>query len=86
MTATEDLRDHLDAHGVGGPPTGPGWYLVEFSDRPTVVCVRREPYGLSIRTGGEHVGSFIFPSSIARHAPLILAPTDGRDIDAETRT
>lgn len=83
MITTEDLRAYLDAHGVAEAPTEPGWYVVEFAGRPVVVRVRREPYGLSFRTGAEHVGNFIFPSSIARHAPLALAPPAGRDIDSE---
>lgn len=83
MTTTEDLRRYLDAHGVDGPPTEQGWFVADFSNRPVVVFVRREPWGLSFRTGSEHVGSFIFASDITRHAPLTLAPPAGRDLDAD---
>ena len=83
MTTTEQLREYLDAHGIDGEPAEPGWYVAHFSRRPVVVCVHREPWGLSFRTGSEHVGSFIFPSDITRHAPLVLAPPAGSDLDAE---
>lgn len=79
MTTTKDLRKYLDAHGIDGAPAETGWYVAHFSRRPVVVCVCREPWGLSFRTGSEHVGSFIFPSDITRHAPLVLAPPAGRD-------
>lgn len=83
MTTTADLRAYLDAHGIDGAPVEPGWYVADFSDRPVVVCVCREPWGLSFRTGSEHVGSFLFSSSIVRHAPFTIAPPTGRDLDAE---
>lgn len=73
MTTTDQLREYLDAHGIDGAPTELGWHVAHFSRRPVVVCVCREPWGLSFRTGSEHVGSFIFPGDITRHAPLTLA-------------
>lgn len=84
MTTTEDLCRYLDAHGIDGPPTEPGWYVAYFSLRPVVVRVCREPWGLSFRTGAEHVGSFIFQCDITRHAPFTLAPPAGRGPGAET--
>ena len=84
VTTTEQLREYLDKHGVDGAPAEPGWYVAEFANRPVVVCVHREPWGMSFRTGAEHVGSFIFSSSISRHAPLIISQPSGRDPDAES--
>ena len=84
MTTTENLRDYLDAHGSGGPPTEPGWHVVECEDRDVVfVLVERAPHGMAIRMGGEG-GAGMFRTDCARHAPLILALPTGRDLDAET--
>ena len=83
MTTTWQLREYLDAHGVDGEPTEPGWYVAEFANRPVVVCVHRESWGMSFRTGAQHVGSFIDSSSMSRHAPLAIAPTADRGIVAE---
>jgi len=84
MTTTESLREHLDAHGIDGAPTVPGWYVVECEDRDVVVVlVERVPHGMAIRMGGEG-GAGMFRTDCARHAPLILEPLAGRDLDAET--
>lgn len=83
MTTTQALREHLDAHGIDGAPTEPGWYVVECEDRDVViVLVERVPHGMAIRMGGEG-GAGLFRSQCERHAPLTLAPPAGRDLDAE---
>ena len=81
MTTTE-LSAYLDAHGVPGAPTEPGWYVVTATVT-SVVYVSRAPYGLVFSLGYEHCGRYLFASDITRHAPLILAAPPGRDLDAE---
>ena len=83
MTTTHALREYLDAHGIDGAPAEAGWYVVECDDRDVVVVlVERVPHGLAIRCGGEG-GSGLFRSQCERHAPFILAPPAGQDLDAE---
>lgn len=90
MTTTEQLREYLDAHGIDGAPTEPGWYVVR-TVATVVVVVTAAAAGRLVYAAGrlvyaighEHSGRFLFSSDIVRHAPLTLAPHTGRDLDAE---
>ncbi len=84
MTTTENLREYLDAHGIDGPPTEPGWYVVRAGTACFVVVAGCSPWGLFYAIGCERSGRYLFGSDIVRHAPLTLAPPAGRDLDAET--
>lgn len=83
MTTTADLRAYIDAHGVDGAPTEPGWYVVRAVTTVIIVAARAS-WGMVYAAGGEHSGRYFFASDITRHAPLTLAPPAGRDLDAET--
>ena len=72
MTTTEQLREYLDAHGIDGAPTEPGWYVVELHATPghrglVSVAYRTKYQTLSITTGS------VRATECARHAPLTLA-------------
>ena len=69
MTTTEDLRKFLDAHGVDGAPTEPGWYYCDRGYHPSTF--------IEVRANGVIIagtGRVIRPSSVTRHVPLNLAP------------
>lgn len=90
MTTTEQLREYLDAHGIDGPPTEPGWYVAR-TVATVVVVVTAAATGRLVYAAGrlvyaigcEHSGRYLFSSDIVRHAPLTLASPAGRDLDAE---
>lgn len=84
MTTTEQLREYLDAHGVDGPPTEPGWYVVSTRAAVMVVVLREADDRLVYAVGSEHSGRYLWQSDAVRHVPLTLAPPAGRDLDAET--
>lgn len=84
MTTTENLREYMDAHGIDGPPTEPGWYVARTVATCVVVATERASWGMLYAIGCEHSGRYLFASDIVRHAPLTLAPPVGRDLDAET--
>lgn len=82
MTTTQTLREYLDAHGIDGAPTEPGWYVVRATS-PVVIVAERASWGMIYAVGCGHSGRYLFASDITRHAPLTLATPAGRDIDAE---
>lgn len=82
MTTTADLRAYLDAHGVDGAPTEPGWYVVT-TVVTVIIVATMAPHGMVYAVGCEHSGRYLFAPDITRHAPLLLAPPAGRDLDAE---
>ena len=83
MTTTRDLREYLDARGVDGVPTEPGWYVI-FWDSPTddehvsVVEVAEYCGRLTVWVGGSDDQCMKYADCITRHAPLTLAPPAGR--------
>ena len=83
MTTTEQLREYLDAHGIDGPPTEPGWYVARTVATVVVVVTAAATGRLVYAIGCEHSGRYLFSSDIVRHAPLTLASPAGRDLDAE---
>lgn len=90
MTTTEQLREYLDAHGIDGAPTEPGWYVVR-TVATVVVVVAAVSAGRLVYAAGrlvyaigcEHSGRYLFSADIVRHAPFTIAPPAGRDLDAE---
>lgn len=86
---SDDLRAYLDAHGVDGAPTVPGWYC----------CAGRNGVGIFLRSDrGVMAGSFVggdgggggdnlrsagsyFDSDIIRHAPLPDFGAMARELD-----
>ena len=74
MTTTEQLREYLDAHGIDGPPTEPGWYVVRTVGTVMVVVAREHDGRLFCAIGTEHSGRYLWQSEVTRHAPLTLAP------------
>lgn len=83
MTTTADLRAYLDARGVDGAPTEPGWYLVKTPSECAIVLAHQLPTRLAYAIGGEGSGRYCLWFDIVRHAPLTLAQPAGRDLDAE---
>lgn len=80
MTTTKDLRKYLDAHGIDGPPTEPGWYVVS-SVHGFESIAEIDSRGRLLVTGLEM--DLNDPADITCHAPLVLALPAGRDLDAE---
>jgi hypothetical protein len=83
VTTTQALREYLDAHGIDGAPTEPGWYVVRTFATVIVVATSDATGRLVYAVGCEHYGRYLWQSDIVRHAPLTLAPPAGRDLDAE---
>lgn len=81
MTTTEDFSKYLDAYGIDGPPTEPGWYVVS-SVHGFEAIAEIDSRGRLFVTGLEM--DLNDPADITSHAPLVLAPPAGRDPDAES--
>lgn len=79
MTTTEQLREYLDAHGIDGPPTELGWFVVEYfsvhEPRLPIVVVHCVPgdFRLTMCVGGLD-SKVLLRSDCIRHTPLTLAP------------
>lgn len=99
MTTTADLREYLDAHGVDGAPTEPGWYVIEADEAFGLAHVARNPTGgiryafATSRPAEMLVGRSVVAYEQAtggtalqrctRHALFAICPLAGRDLDAE---
>ena len=79
MTTTQNLREYLDAHGVDGAPTEPGWFMVCWTDPAgvehiSVVELAEYCDRLCAWSGGRFEECMKYTDCIVRHAPLNLAP------------
>lgn len=74
---SDQLREWLDAHGVNGAPTVPGWYVVQCRAGRVGVGVNtngRYTWSTMDRHAGEDFPTFeaLASSDCTRHAPLRL--------------